>query len=148
MNEVIYQLKTPFKYALKGEQVEASFITLIAPTYKSVANFAPIKQAFTSAISELSHGTLSEATNESSSDEAAGEIDLKSVMHVLYNWSGDTSKVFLHAEALFKNGSALVEGETKFTSPMLEKMDFHDVEGLLGTYVANFIAKSLMDGLD
>lgn len=145
MDEVIYELKVPFEYPVKGEMTEASFITLFAPHYKSINDFAPIKQAFTTAISELSQSAVQAA--ESLPEDKPEEIGPKSVMHVLYSWSGDTSKVFFHAERLFKNGAAKVDGENSFTTPMLEKMDIEDVEGLVGTYVANFIAKSLMDGL-
>ena len=145
MNEVNYELQNPFKYAFKGDQVDASFITLYAPTYKSMENFLPIKQAFTSAVTELSASDLAKA--EKDSDESQ-DIDAKAVIQVLYAWSGDMHKVFLHAEKLFRGGAAKVEGETSFTAPMLDKMDLVDVEGLIGTYIANFIAKSLMDGTE
>ena len=53
MSEHTYELKTPFEYALKGENQTASFITMTAPGYKQVDKFTPIKQAFMAAISEV-----------------------------------------------------------------------------------------------
>lgn len=143
MSEHIYELKHPFEYAHKGDTQEASFITLFAPTFKQIDKVAPIKQAFTAAISEV--------TESVDTDQEAPETDTDSVtgpqvMQLMYRWSGDMTSVFLHAEQLFKSGAALVDGETKLTTPLMEKMQLVDFEGLVGDYIANFIAPSLMTG--
>ena len=67
-------------------------------------------------------------------------------IQVLYRSSVDVTKVFLYAEQLFKSGVALIDGETKLTTPLMEKMSLQDFEGLVGAYIANFIVPSLMDG--
>lgn len=144
MSEHIYELKNPFEYAHKGDTQEASFITLFAPTFKQVSRMAPIKQAFTSAIEEV---TKTVDTSQESADSADGEaVTGAQVMQLMYRWSGDMTAVFLHAQELFKSGAALVDGETKLTTPLMEKMQMVDFEGLVGEYIANFIAPSLMDG--
>ena len=142
MSEHIYELKSPFEYAHKGESIEAGFITLFAPTFKQIDKVAPIKQAFTAAISEV---TESVDTNQEVSDEES-TVTGPQVMQLMYRWSGDMTTVFLHAEQLFKSGAALVDGETKLTSPLMEKMTLDDFEGVVGDYIANFIAPSLMAG--
>ena len=151
MSEYTYELKHPFQYANKGEQVDASFITITGPNYKQMDKVAPIKQAFTVAIEETARGESEaiEAAKEAA-EEAVGEEDElippSQVIQVLYRASSDITKVFLYAEQLFKSGAALVDGETKLTTPLMEKMHLDDFEGLVGAYISNFIAPSLMGG--
>lgn len=142
MSEVIYELKESFKYAKGGEQEDASFISLTAPTFKQIDKVAPIKQAFMSAITGLQDNVSPET--EAPKDDS--EITGSQCIQLMYSWAGDLTKVFLHAEQLFKSGVALVDGETKLTTPLMEKMQVSDFEGLVGAYIANFIAPSLMDG--
>lgn len=145
MSEHIYELKHPFEYAHKGDTQEASFITLFAPTFKQVGRMAPIKQAFTSAIEEVTKTVdTSQETGDAGDDN--DKVTAAQVMQLMYRWSGDMTGVFLHAQELFKSGAALVDGETKLTTPLMEKMQMVDFEGLVGEYIANFIAPSLMDG--
>jgi hypothetical protein len=143
MSEITVELSTPFEYALKGEMEKASFITLAAPTFKQIDKIAPIKQAFVSAIADLGGGSGEEAKQEPGEVEA---ITGPQVMAILYQSKGNMSQVFLFAQALFKE-VALVDGEVKLTTPLMEKMDIVDFERMLGEYLANFTAPSLMDGL-
>jgi hypothetical protein len=143
MSEVRYELKDPFKYAYKGDKPEAIFITISAPTFKQMERMTPIKQAFTAAISEIKDSVAVEAeAQEASQDSVTGQ----QVMQLMYNWSGDMAKVFVHAQELFKSGVALIDGETRLTTPLMQEMTMTDFEGLVGDYIANFIAPSLMDG--
>lgn len=145
MGEFIYdELKDPFSYASKGSTVEAKFITLTAPTFKQLDKVAPIKQAFMSAIAEVTEGADTEAAEaDDTTDEG---IDGAQVLQVMYRASEKMTTVLLHAEQLFKSGAAMVDGEEKLTSELMGKMSFDDFEGLVGAYIANFIAPSLMDG--
>jgi hypothetical protein len=144
MSEHTYELKNPFEYALKGDTQTASFITMTAPGYKQVVNFTPIKQAFMSAISEVTEDLDGKQPEEAR--EAEGSVTGPQVMQLMYRWSGDMNKIFIHAAELFKSGVALIDGETVMKTATLDKMTMTDVEGLLGDYIANFIAPSLMDG--
>lgn len=139
-----YELEHPFEYAYKGDLQTASFIDLEGPSYKTMAHFVPIKQAFTAAVSELTKTIDRSNVSEAKADDAG--IDAEQVLQVMYQWSGEMSAVFLHAEQLFKSGVAMVDGETKLTTDLLGKMHFSDVENMLGAYIANFIAASLMAG--
>lgn len=145
MSEVQYELKKSFDYAYKGENQTASFITLFAPNYKQMGNFTPIKQAFTAAITEVTADLDPEAAKDEAAKDDTG-VTAAAAMQLMYRWTGDLTKIFLYAEQLFKSGAAMIDGEIKLTTPLLEKMDMVDVEGLLGEYIANFIAASLMDG--
>lgn len=145
MSEYIYEVNTPFQYALKGEMQDAKFISITAPTYKQIDKFSPIKQAFTLAISEISEAGETSEVDTSAVDEK-NEITAAQILQVMYRSTADITKVFLHAEQLFKSGAALINGEDPLTSPLMQKMTAQDFEGLTGAYIANFIAPSLMDG--
>lgn len=133
-----YELKDPFDYAYQGETQKASFVTLIAPSVKQLQHFTPIKQAFSAAINEIA------STNESSAASGDAKTGATEVLQLMHVWTGDLSKVYLHAQQLFKAGVALIDGETTFTTPLLEKMSVTDFEGLVGEYIANFIVPSLI----
>jgi len=145
MSEVITELKDGFSYAFKGEEQNATFITLLPPTFKQIDKIAPLKQAFVCAINEISQDVQQSADDveESADDSITGP----QILVLLYRSTCDMTKVFLHAKDLFNSGAALVDGETKLTIPLMEKMSVPDFEKLVGDYLANFIAPSLMDGL-
>ncbi len=144
MKDVIVELKQPFSYAAKGDTEEASFIYLFPPTVKQIDKMAPLKQAFVTAINDLSSDLDSTQEVEA---EASGEITGPQIMAMMYRSSCNMASVFLHAQELFKSGAALVDGEVKLTIPLMEKMSVDDFEKAVGEYLANFTAPSLMDGL-
>ena len=146
MNECNYELKHPFEYANKGEQVAASFITLFAPSFKHIDKVAPIKQAFTAAITDTARDVNTAEVEAKEPEEDGDLITPSQAIQVLYAANADITKVFLHAQELFKSGAALVDGESKLTTPLMEKMHLDDFEGLVGAYLGNFIAPSLMGG--
>lgn len=155
MQECRYELKQPFEYAYKGDMTEANFITMTAPNFTQVEKVTPIKQALAAALKErfagLDQSTIQEAQEiaaeqPETGDDDEGGIDSSFVMAALFTWTGNLTKVFKNAEALFMSGVALVDGETKVTKNLLEKMSLADFEGMVGAYLANFIIPSLMDG--
>lgn len=144
MSEINYELKKPFDYAYKGENQSASFITLSEPTFKQLTHITPIKQAFSAAMAQLSSKAVEDTADDD--DAVSGEPTAAMMLAVLYQWDGNLSGVFLHAQELFKTGAALVEGETKLTIPLMEKMSTTDFEQMVGEYIAAFLAPSLMNG--
>ena len=97
------------------------------------------------AVTEISDTATAEAP-EAADGDAENDLTATGVLQLLYRSSSDMVKTLLHAEQLFKSGIALVDGEEKLTTPVMEKMQGDDFENLLGAYVANFIAPSLMGG--
>ena len=144
MTEITYELKHGLKYTNKGDVHEASFVTLTAPTFKQLDKVAPMKQALVCAITGLNTNGQEQIEGNSGPE---GEVDAAQALFLLYNSSDNVTKVLLHGAELLKSGVALIEGEVKFTTPLLEKLELTDFEGLVGTYLANFILSSLMDGL-
>ena len=130
MSEITVELKNPFEYSYKGDMVEAQFIVMPEPGFKELDKIAPIKQAFVAAVNDLA----SEAS-EPSAEAPEGDTESitgPQIMALMYRSKGNMSQVFLYAQ---------------LTVPIMEKMSVSDFERLLGEYLANFIAPSLMDGL-
>lgn len=142
MSEVTYELKGKLDYAYKGEIKQAIFVTLLAPAFKQVDKVAPLKQALMAAIRDIQVASGDRKENS----ESSGEITGQDIMQMLYQGSGDMSKVMAHARQLFISGVALIDGETRFTLPLIDDMSLDDVEGMLGEYLAAFIVPSLMGG--
>jgi len=143
MSQVTYELKDSLEYASKGEKQPATFIEIVAPSFKQMGSFTPIKQALTAALSEVTEGLDVNPVDDKDPEPITGP----QVMQLMHRGSGDMTKVMLHAQQLFKSGVALIDGEEKLTIPLMDSMSLRDFEGLLGEYVANFIVPSLMDGM-
>lgn len=137
---VRYEIKEGLQYAHGGEMQDASFIEMRAPNYKDMTNFSVVKQEFIKAITNVSEG--SEAS-ESSGD--SGTISGDDAISLLYATGADMGKVIAGTQELLR-ASAMVDGEAKLTIPLLEKLSIADAEGLIGCYIANFIAAPLLDG--
>lgn len=145
--DVIYQLKTPLNYHSRGEEVEASFITLFAPSYKHMDKTVPLKQAFYRAAAAIEGETVEqESTDTDTPDNDAG-LTPDIAVAMLYQSNEDMVKIFLYAAELFKApGIAKVEGSEKMTGAIIEKLSQDDLENMLGTYLVNFILASVLNG--
>lgn len=144
MDELNYELKHPFQYAHgKGDVIDANFITLKAPTFKQMDKIVPIKQALVAAINQMQESVTTDGASDTDEDSS---ITGAQVMQLLYLWDGNLPGVFINAQELFKSGAALVDGETKLTIPLMEKMTPTDFERMTGEYIACFLAPSLMAG--
>lgn len=140
MKEVTYELLEPFSYAKDGQPVEASFVTLKAPSYKQAKHATPIKQAFMKSMFKMTENMeIPEEKPDPVEDSIQSGEEVMQLMSAFYD---DLTPIKIHAEELFKKGVALIDGEVVFTNPLLEKMSFDDFDNMLGTYVANFLAPS------
>ncbi len=137
--EFNYTLTTQFKYADgTGEQVPAKFITFYAPTRKCIKECSALKQAFFRAMNEQD---TSKATGETEV-----EIESKDIMALLaISNKVDLPDVMEVAAQLFLlPGIALVDGEHKFKTALMDRVSVDDFENMLGEYLLNFtLASSL-----
>lgn len=140
--EFQYILKQPFTYAHKGDNVEAKFIALTAPTSKTTHECAALKQSFFRAMSER------EGTSETT-DDTDIEIEGADVMSLIaMSKDVDLPEVLDIGKRLFQMpGIALVDGETKFGNAILDRMSLDDFEDMLGEYMVNFILASSLKRL-
>ena len=144
----IVELSQPISYAHKGDMQDADFVELIAPNYKQLENFIPVKQAFLAAVTSSANNASAEEVEKAGEEKAKKEeITGNEVMMIMMQSTCDMTKIYLYCAELFKAGAALVGGEQKLTAPMIEAMPLSDFDKLVGEYIANFIATSLMDGM-
>jgi len=144
--DIKYELKTPIKYTTGSQgMVEGSFITITPPAFKHMESFVPIKQAFTNSVLKLQGNVATDDSNINDTNEKT-EIDPNEAMTLLYNYPDDLSEIFKHARKLLSSGVAMIEGETKLTQSLIDDMALEDAEGLIGSYIVNFIMPSLISG--
>ena len=143
MSELITEFKfiltKRFTYAFKGDNAEAEFVTLYAPTSKTTRECAALKQAFFRAMGDREGKQTGEA------DEDA-EIEGQDILSLLaMSTAVDLPEIMDVAKKLFMlPGIALLDGETKFGQQVMDRMSMDDFENMLGEYMVNFtLASSL-----
>ncbi len=137
--EVIYKLEdNQLLYAKDGDEVQAEFITLFAPSSKQLKHTTFLKQSFFRALNSLQGDSKAEESTEQP-EMKAGDL-----MAMLYMSDVDMNVVLLTAIELFKSGVALVDGEQRLTSPILDTMSQNDLELMTGTYLVNFTLASVL----
>lgn len=143
--EFIFELTTPVKYHSGGEEIEGTFITLYAPSYKQMDKCVPLKQAFYRAAASINDdSTEVVSAPETPSDDA--EMTPEGLMGMFYQSDEDMVKIMLYGVELFKSpGIAKIDGTVNMTHPMIEKMSQDDLENMLGGLLINFILYSALN---
>lgn len=143
MDPVRYHLKNSLKYAVKGDHLSAEFVEMRPPTYRQIDKVAPLKQALMSAILDVRDNKTDDDGAKKGNEE---KIDGATYILLLYQGKGDIARIMSNARNLILSGVFLVDGETSITQPILDDISVDDFEGLLGEYIVNFLAPSLMGG--
>lgn len=138
-SEHVFTLTTPFKYARGGEQVEAGFITLTAPTSKNSRECAALTQAFhrASANARRENVEVDDETRAAVEDmELTGDMVMAGIGQ---STDVDLGEVLDIARKLFTAGGvALVDGETQLNSHMADCISFKDLQSMTGEYIVGF----------
>lgn len=144
IREKIVQLKTPIKYHFEGGEVDATFVTLLAPTSKNLVECSRLKQGFIRAAYDVQMQNEKNSISQPEAPDEDADLTLTSaeVLQVLYLSAVDVAPLLLEFKAMTKN-IALVEGEVKMTAPLFDSLSPNDVNNLLGDYIATFIAASM-----
>lgn len=135
ISEFDYELDHPFQYSHKGDQSEASFVRLVAPTSKHSKECAVLKQAFFVAIPKDAKGDDQKDVKVTGEDVLSMIAASKDV---------DLGEVYAVARKLFTTGVAFVDGEEKLTTHLVDRMDQSDFECMLGEYLVNFTLASTL----
>ena len=140
--EFKYVLKTSFEYSKKGEILSAQFISLTAPTSRTTAECAALKQAFFRAMGEQEGGDPDKMDQDF-------DIEGSDIMTLIaMAKSVDLPDVLAIGKKLFQQpGIALIDGEIKFGNELMNRMSVDDLEDLLGEYLVNFILASSLKRL-
>lgn len=141
MSEIDYPLTKPFTYATKsGDTAEAAFIRLQEPTSRNSDECAALKQAFFRA-----QHALQDPNAEDDAGEAAKPEDVKGadvLVMLAMAPTVDFPEVLRVGKKLFSSGVAQIDGETKLTIGLMDRMSQEDVETMLGDYLVGFILAS------
>lgn len=137
--EVFYTLQDKtVLYAKDGDEVVAEFVQLNAPSSKQLKHTTFLKQSFFRALNSL-QGSAEQKKGEDSPDMKAEDV-----ISMLYMSDVDMNGVLLSAIELFNSGVALVDGEQRFTKPIIDTLSPDDLELMTGTYLVNFILASAL----
>lgn len=139
ITEFNYELKTPFKYAKSGEQLEAMFITLKAPTSKNIKENSFLKQAF---FRSLPKQNISQDNEQNQIEDNIEITGSEIIAMITMSDNVELITILLTAKELFSSGIALVDGEEKLTKPLIDKITQDDLEDMVGSYMANFTLAS------
>jgi hypothetical protein len=142
--EITINLEHGLEYALKGDSEDAKFITLKAPTAKNISDCSLLKKLFTNAALALNkHNEKSEKQTAEKTDDA--ETSGSDVMELIYAFgnSEDIEKGMIAAKNIFKN-CGYVDGEVQLTMPLIDKISAEDFESMVGEYISNFTAASML----
>lgn len=142
MEDFNYELKTPFKYHHKGQEQEAKFITLFAPTMEHMKHREPLKQAFYQAVLDLNTGNTNEEKPQPQSEDEMKGDDILVILRA--SQKVDTFKLGLHfIQLLTSKGIAMVDGSEPMTDSIVKKLKPEDFDNLMGAFFVNFIVASL-----
>ena len=132
-----YILKTPVKYAHKGEKCEGDTITVEAPS-NAVRNFvAKIDVELHKALMKIAEKDFS--SNESS--ESGDEIDGVKILGLMKGMDADLVGCIDALENILSK-QAKIDGKENITQPIFKKLSYQDIDGLLGTYIKFFLFTS------
>ena len=151
--ELRFDLSTPIEYSVKGsgDLTSGDFILLKAPSHKNTKECSKLKQAFFRSLPtetpdpevvEKAREARRELQGEDEDDDVtfSGE---EVIILIAKDKNVELAEFLDVAKKLLTSGSvAEMEGETKLTHFMVDKMSYDDFERLTGEYVANFILAS------
>lgn len=136
--EFRFVLARTFQYSKDGEQVNAKFISLQAPTSKCMRECAALKQAFFRAMGDQQDTVTAVKTDK--------EIDIKKediLFMISMSKTVDLPDLLDTAKQLFLLPDiALVDGEHKLKNTLIERMSVDDFQNMFGEYMVNFILAS------
>jgi len=145
MEEITYELKSPFEYAFKGEMRDAGFVTLRAPTVENIGYVSRLKQGFMKAVTaqkQVVDAKDTESNDSGSIDDLTGEM----IMAMLSMSDIDYAGYMNTAKATFlDSGIALLDGEEPLKKTLMSKMSVQDLEGMTGEYLKVFILTSALE---
>lgn len=144
-SEFQFPVTSPFQIAAKGNVEDATFITFHAPTAKVIGECSSLKQAFFRAFTE------SGERNTSSETQADPDVEIfgHDVIDLLASSSNvDMPDVMDIAKKLFMApGIALVNGEIKFGTAVVDRMSAEDFQNAVGEYLVFFVLASSLKRL-
>lgn len=144
MEDLMYELKSPFEYAHKGDIRKAEFITLNAPTVENIGYVAKLKQGFMKAVSSQQQQSSTPEV-QSDADGSIEDLNGEMIMAMLSMSDIDYAAYLQTAKAVFSDtGIAMIDGEEPLKKVLISKMSVDDLEAMTGEYLKVFILTSAL----
>lgn len=150
--EFVYEFKIPFEYACRGEMVTAKKITIKSPNnmVKMFTSEIDKQRLMAARIWQQNINTNEndiQANNTQNVDNGEQEIDNDSIIEFIGSGGGDLNACFEALRNILKSGNeqypvAVLDDETKVTSPLFDKFSYIDTRNILGGYIKNFLRSS------
>lgn len=144
MNTITYELSSPIKYNPgNGQEVEANFIELRAPTGEIAHLIGILKSEISSSTRKAIEGMdLSGADMGSETEEEMTAEDVgASAFMMMTTGSANMERVYTTFKEILR-ATALLGAEKAVTIPMINRMAYSDLENCLKVYIGNFTKAS------
>ncbi|UCF50252.1 MAG: hypothetical protein JSU91_01870 [Thermoplasmatales archaeon] len=132
-----YIIKDTFQIASKGEQVDATTISLKSPNGKVYKYVSRIDQEISKAImtvSEKEFKTESQKESDSSLDSLSGE----ELIFMLSSSGFDIEKCIDNFKWILKLTS-FVNEQYQITDTIVDKISYRDIKDMMGGYIKDFL---------
>ncbi len=140
--EYDFYLGVPLSYSSGSAQQDATFIRLFAPSSKVSRECSALKQAFLRAVPKDMNADAKAKAQAAEADKLTGpdviqilamsaDVDLPDALEI--------GRQLLLAPSISK-----VEGDTKLTRALLDRLDQEDFENMVGEYLVNFTLASAL----
>lgn len=153
--EFSYEFKIPFKYHSKGELVDATLITVKAPSNKVGKFLYIIENERGKAVRYLQDRQdkidqpNTNAIVDDIVDENGAEAEIKEsdVVDLLSAAGSDLGRCFDALKGILTAGNndnpvAVINNEERVTDGIFDKMSYNDTKSLLGRYILDFLSTS------
>ena len=154
-SETRYDLKVPFKYALAGENVQASYLILREPSWPNLADVGKLRKWVNNALQqnrEELQEAAAEALEKADAAAAAAEddaeedddelVDPSAIISLLARADIPLDKLYLvTASILESKGITRIEGETQMKTEHWKRISSYDAESMVGHYISAFFLR-------
>lgn len=145
MSEIVTEFRFDLKrsnlsYSNKGEQEDATFILLKAPTSRHSRQCAFLKQAFFRAVPK------EEPKKKDKEFETPTGLEMINILAM--SQDVDLADVIDVGKDLLSNGVALVDGDQKLNKLMIDQLHEEDVEEMIGLYMVVFTLASTLERMN
>lgn len=139
-NDILkYEFKKSFEIAKGGEQERATFLEITAPTNTVIKHVSFLDKEMHKGLFKMSSG----ATEQDIPEGGAKEITSDELMMALASSDVKLDKCYNELLRILEK-NCKINGVTKFTEPMFNKMHYSDTKSLLGEYLKFFLCTSLL----
>lgn len=136
---LFFNLSAPLEFSKKGDFEETLSLEISPPSPKNYDLVMTLAQHITKAMFEAQRTFSDMSVDDEPVEGRTAELDADAVRMMLFSSSIPMSE-YIGPLAKLLSMTCTLDGETRITQPIFEKIDISDKNRLLCEYVVNFIA--------